>query len=442
MFKFKRLKHKCKSFPELYDICNQQNFFEMAEINLLNAANGLFDGLFGGRREYYKTPTPTQQSIILSGEADFLNPDTWKPHNIFSTTPQLFAVINRRGYLLASGVWRHYKSKPGGGVVEIENSPFVKLLENPNPLVNGNDHVRQWNENKCVFGNNYEYILKAFERDELPAALTNLIPTTVGIKTSGLYYKQTRLEDIIKYYEVRDGVDVIDKLTPAEVNHTKTVNAMNPVKGESPMTSLHMPISNIRAAYQFRNVIMTKKGALGLLTSNNKDASGAIPLSPQERKRIEDEFKRSYGIGKDQMQTILTSASLKYEAMAYPTKDLMLFEEVDADFRTIIDGYGLNDMLFSREKGATFSNLAEGMVHAYQATIIPEAEELAMNRSRLFKLLEKGEFMELDYGHIPVLQENKKEKAEILEKKANAIAKLNEMGGIYSAADLRKIMED
>lgn len=413
----------------------------MAIINLTNAANGVFEGLFGDRREYYKTQKPQNQSIVLSGESEFLNPDTWQPHNIFMTTPQLYAVINRRGYLLASGTWKHYKTGADGKLTVVENSPYVALLENPNPLVNGNDHIRQWNENKCVFGNNYEYVLKAFNSDAIPTQLTNLIPTTVGIKTTGLYYKQTSLEDIIQYYEVLDGNNVIDKLPPSEVNHTKIINAMNPIKGESPMASLHMPISNIRAAYQFRNVIMTKKGAIGLLTSDNKDASGAIPLSTKERERIEKEMKRAYGIGADQMQTIMTSVALRWEAMAYPTKDLMLFEEVDDDFLTIIDGFGLNDMLFSRKKGATFTNLAEGMVHAYQSTIIPEAEELSMSRSRQFKLLEKGEFLELDYGHIPVLQENKKEKAEILEKKANAIAKLNEIGNIYGVDDLRNIME-
>lgn len=396
----------------------------------------IFSDLFGGR-EYYKTPAPQNQSIVLGGTADFLSPDTWQPHNIFMTTPQLYAVINRRGYLLASGIWKHY----GKDGKEIENSPFVKLLENPNPLVNGNDHIRQWNENKCVFGNNYEYILKDFANNDLPDGLTNLVPSTVGIKTNGKYYKQTKIEDIIQYYEITDGSRVVEKLTTKEINHTKMVNSLNPIKGESPMSSLHMPISNIRAAYQFRNVIMTKKGALGLLTSDNKDASGAIPLSALERTRIEKEFKRLYGIGENQIQTILTSASLKWQPMTFATKDMMLFEEIDADFRSIIDAFGLNDMLFSREKGATFSNLAEGMIHAYQSTIIPEAEELAMNRTRLFNLLEKGEFLELDYSHIPVLQENKKEKSETLERKANAIATLNAIQGLYTIDELRTMMD-
>jgi phage portal protein BeeE len=408
----------------------------MARITFAGAASGVFESLFGSR-EYYKTSTPNA-GILLSGQPEFLNPETWKPHNIYMTTPQLYSVINRRGYLLASGTWKHYKSN-GGKPVEVLNSEVVRLLENPNPLMKGNDLIRQWNENICVFGNNYEFELKGFDTDPIPMGLSNIMPTTVGMKTTGKYYRQLDLASIIEYYEVFDGALVADRIETRIMNHTKSINALNPVKGESMMTPIHMPISNIRAAYEFRNVIMTKKGALGILSNGAKDASGAIPLNKDERERIEREYQRQYGIGKNQLQMIMTNASLNWQAMTYPTKDLMLFEEVDADFRVIIDHYGLNDNLFSREKGSTFTNLAEGLKQAYQSTIIPIGKELAMNRSERFKLLEKGEWLELDYGKIPVLQENLKEKAETLEKKANAIVKLKETG-YYTSDELKKLI--
>jgi phage portal protein BeeE len=411
----------------------------MALINPSDILNALFGT---GSREYYKTPKQSAQSQILTGEAQFLNPDTWNPHNIFMTTPQLYAVINRKGYLLASGIWKHYKTDRNGKVVEVENSPYVKLLENPNPLVHGNDLIRQWNENKCVFGNNYEYVLKAFANQDLPDQLTNIDPTTVGIKTSGKYYKQTSMADIIQYYEIFEKGNSIsvDKLPPNEVNHSKMINSMNAIKGESPMIPIHMPISNIRASYQFRNVIMTKKGALGLLTNASKDSSGAVPLLEPERKRIDQEYQRQYGIGDDQSKLIMTNASLSWQAMTFPTKDLMLFEEISEDFLTIIDNYGLNANIFSRNQGATFENMNEGLKQAYQSTIIPEAEELAMARSKQFNLLAKGEFLELCYDHIPVLQENEKEEADVLQIKANAIKTLAE-SGLFTSDEIKLIVE-
>lgn len=393
----------------------------------------LINSLFGF--SYTKTPR-TQTAQILTGQPQWLSPDSWDAYNIYITTPQLYAVIQRRGYLLASGVWKHYKSDRLGNVIELTDSPVVKLLENPNPLVNGNDHIRQWNENKCVYGNNYEYILRGLPTS-FPKGLTNLPAAQMQINVSGKWYAQTTIDGIITGYEYLDGSGV--KFNTNEINQTRYVSSKNPVKGESPMTSLFMPISNIRGAYGFRNVIINRKGALGILSNQSKDQSGSIPLTEKERQRLNDEYQRLYGIEEGQMHTIMTNTSLTWQPMTFPTKDLMLFEEINDDFLTIIDAYGLNANIFSRQTGSTYENLAEGIKQAYQSTIIPEAEELAMNRSQLFGLIQKGEWLELDYSHISVLQENEKEKAEVLEKKANAMKTLSELG-VYSIDDLKQII--
>jgi len=302
----------------------------------------------------------------------------------------------------------------------------------------GNDLIRQWNENKCIYGNNYEYVNRAFSTAD-PSTLFNLPPAQIEMLISGKIYKQTKIDEIILGYKLITGI-TIEPFETKDINHTRVVNGKNPVKGESPMIPLHMPISNIRAAYGFRNVIITKKGALGILSNHAKDSSGAIPLSQIERERLEKEYQRAYGLGEKQSQVIMTNSSLNWQPMTYPTKDLMLFEEVDSNFRTIIDQYGLNDNLFSQGKGATYENMAEGLRQAYQSTIIPEAEELSLNRTMLFGLEKKGEFLELDYSRIPILQENEKEKSEILEKKANALNILSQLG-TYSAQELKDIIQ-
>ena len=51
-----------------------------------------------------------------------------------------------------------------------------------------------------------------------------------------------------------------------------------------------------------------------------------------------------------------------------------------------------------------------------------------MNRTRLFGLDSTKEWLRLDYSHIPVLQENLKEKAEILKIKTDAYVALQNVG--------------
>jgi HK97 family phage portal protein len=369
--------------------------------------------------------------MFINGEPNWLNPQSWDAYDIYMTTPELYAVIQRRGYLLASGVWRHYDRNGE----EIDNSEVVKVLNNPNPLMNGRDFLRQYNENKCLFGNNYEYLLKPYSSSQ-PVGLTNLNPATIQIQTTGKFYKQSTMEDIVKAYKLMYGTDVSDVFEPSEINHTRLVNSQNPIVGESPLRALYMPITNIRSAYGFRNIIMNKKGALGILSNASKDSSGAIPLNEIERQRLEKEYQKNYGIDDNQMQVIMTNSSLNWQPMSYPTKDLMLFEEVDADFRKLIDAYGLNDNIFSREKGTTFTNMAEGLKQAYETTIIPEAEEISMNRTRVFGLDQRGEFLKLCYDHIPVLQEDKSKEAERVERIANAVQTLVNAGFPNEARDL------
>jgi len=392
----------------------------------------LIGSLFtGSSKMYTKTPYINRIQMFINGEPNWLNPQSWDAYDIYMTTPELYAVIQRRGYLLASGVWRHYDRNGE----EIDNSEVVKVLNNPNPLMNGRDFLRQYNENKCLFGNNYEYLLKPYSSSQ-PVGLTNLNPATIQIQTTGKFYKQSTMEDIVKAYKLMYGTDVSDVFEPSEINHTRLVNSQNPIVGESPLRALYMPITNIRSAYGFRNIIMNKKGALGILSNASKDSSGAIPLNEIERQRLEKEYQKNYGIDDNQMQVIMTNSSLNWQPMSYPTKDLMLFEEVDADFRKLIDAYGLNDNIFSREKGTTFTNMAEGLKQAYETTIIPEAEEISMNRTRVFGLDQRGEFLKLCYDHIPVLQEDKSKEAERVERIANAVQTLVNAGFPNEARDL------
>jgi hypothetical protein len=144
-----------------------------------------------------------------------------------------------------------------------------------------------------------------------------------------------------------------------------------------------------------------------------------------------------YGVGDKQSSVIITDASLNWTPMSYPTKDLMLFEEIDNNKRIIIDAYGLNENIFSRMQGSTYENMREGEKIAYQDTIIPEAEDYARGLSEFLGLTQKGEWLELCYDHLPILQEDEGKKAEVMTKKAAAISSLS---AIYTPDEIKNIL--
>jgi len=176
-------------------------------------------------RRYTKTRQLPEMTMLINGQPEWLDPETWNIYETYMTTPQLYAVIQRKGFLLSSGVWKHYDRNGN----EIENSEVVKLLENPNPLMTGKDYIRQYSENKSLYGNNYEYLNK-IQGFDLPASIMNLPPWQIEIQTTGKIYKQTDINEIIKQYKLMYGTKVNDTFEPSEINHIRIPNGQNPIK--------------------------------------------------------------------------------------------------------------------------------------------------------------------------------------------------------------------
>jgi len=392
-----------------------------------------FGFFWGGKKRYTKTPIPSRSELLINGSPQTINPDNFDAYDLFMTTAEVYAVIQLRASLLASGVWKHYKSGKDGKKEEVLNSDYVNFLENPNPLMKGNQYLMALEQAYCVHGSTFEYPVKAHSLELIPSAIHIMPNKDMTIETTGKWYKQTKVDEIIKEFKYCKDTIGVD-----EIIYRHLPNSNNPIIGESPLKPLYMELSNIRSAKQFRNVIMTKRGALGLLVNQSSDSVGSISLESDERESMEKQFKDSYGIEDDQMQTVITGANMRYEAMSYPTKDLMLFEEVNENFNRIIDTYGMNVNLFSKTKGSTFENLSQGLKQAYQSTIIPRAEEVAMNKTEEMGMDGKTQWLELDYSKIPVLQENEKEKSEILNNKANATQTLINSG--YSLDEVKDII--
>jgi len=186
-----------------------------------------------------------------------------------------------------------------------------------------------------------------------------------------------------------------------------TADGMNIVKPISRIDSLRFPLSNIQAQYKKRNVLLENIGAIGILSAKNADMGGAIPMTPEERTKIQrDWYKRQ----KDEL--IITESDVNWQPMSYPTKDLMLFEELTADKMAIIDAFGLNANLFSSDKGATFTNMRDSVRMAYTDTIIPETQQIYDSMLSQWGL-DREYYLEANFDHLPILQKDEVEKASV-----------------------------
>jgi phage portal protein BeeE len=133
---------------------------------------------------------------------------------------------------------------------------------------------------------------------------------------------------------------------------------------------------------------------------------GAIPMTPEEKTAIQKDW---YNRSKDEL--LITESQVNWTPMSYPTKDLMLFEELNADKMAIIDAYGMNVNLFSNEKGSTFSNVKDSVRMVYTDTIIPETQQMYDTIAHQLGLKDQGYSIKADFSHLPVLQDDEQTKA-------------------------------
>ncbi|WP_430897649.1 MULTISPECIES: phage portal protein [unclassified Paraflavitalea] len=180
----------------------------------------------------------------------------------------------------------------------------------------------------------------------------------------------------------------------------------------SRIQSLEFPINNIIGAYESRNVLINFRGALGILSHDpGKSQYAAMAITSTQKEELQKDFSR-YGLKRSQWQVILTDASLKWQQMGYPTKDLMLFEEIEDDIMRICDQYNFPSPLINSAQGPSVSNTKEFKQQVYQDAIIPEAKSLYQQLSEFFQLDQFGLVLTKDYSKLTVLQNNKKEEAE------------------------------
>jgi hypothetical protein len=315
--------------------------------------------------------------------------------------------------------------------VRVESHWMLDLIKNPNPTQSWEDVIFCLSVNDALWSSSFAYAPKrSFGIVNLMMPLPS---DKMKIKLSGKKLKQMDTDGLIDGFQFCYGDDIED-LTFEDVIYLSTTDGVNIVNPSSRIDSLKYPLSNIKAQYHKRNVLLENIGSIGILSARNNDIGGTIPMTPEEKREIQQDWYRR---SKDEL--IITESDVNWQPMSYPTKDLMLFEELTSDKMAIIDTYGLNPYLFSQEKGATFSNVKEGVRMAYTDTIIPETIQMYNSMSQQLGLINEGMHLVPDFSHIPVLQDDESAKADVLNKRAEAINKIIAAGVQLTEDEIREL---
>ena len=344
--------------------------------------------------------------------------------------PELRAVIDKRASMMAAN--NPVLLDAEGNVVE--NHWFNELVKRPNPIQSWSDVVYSFSVNDALYSNAFGYCPKrSFDIRNL---LVPLPSNRIQLDTSGKTLKQMEEGGMINRYKFRYDDDKLEIIEVNDMIYITTADGMNILKPISRIDSLKYPLSNIKASYHKRNVLLENIGAIGILSAQKSDMGGAIPMTPEEKTAIQKDW---YNRSKDEL--LITESQVNWTPMSYPTKDLLLFEELNADKMAIIDAYGMNVNLFSNEKGSTFSNVRDSVRMVYTDTIIPETQQMYDSIAHQLGLSEQGYSIKADFSHLPVLQDDEQQKAQAMNTRADAVNKIIQAGVELTDDEKRLLLE-
>lgn len=335
----------------------------------------------------------------------------------YNRCPIISSIIGQQAQAFVNGKVKYYDND--GKELKNTNATVKKmidLLRKPNPL-------QSW---KTFEAQLYTYV-KLFEfaiilpvkpfgfKNKMDASsLWNIPPNWLDWSATEERFNQlggTGLTEIVISY---NGQRTILKLEDVII-----------VRGFNPQllnqgTSLTFPasrvyqnemfINNIIGALESRNMLINYRGALGIL-SQDTGAGQYVPVAmlPQDKEDLQKDFQR-YGLRKNQFQVILTSAALKWQQMGYPTKELMLMEEVEQSSIGLCAAWNFPPFILGF-KDATFHNMNEAEKHLYTNCIWPDSDNIYEQITDGFGLSMIGVNMRKDYSHVAPLQEDKLEAA-------------------------------
>lgn len=315
-----------------------------------------------------------------------------------------------------------------------------KLFEKPNPLQSRWDFLRTYLFFKKTFGNAFLYGLKPdlypFNIENV-TNLWNIWPQYMNVVLAGNYFAATNISEIIKEWRFGYLAGKGLTFTPDCILHRKEINVelKNPedlIFGKPILNTLTWPLSNIEMGYESENVVLKNRGARIIVSPSDQSGNefkNAEPWTSDEKLQLEEDFA-DYGMLQHQKPALITRWPAKFTVLDQDIRKLGIFESIANNALVVAHAFGVPEILVKLYiQGATFENQQASVRRMYEDTIIPEFEDFIDDLNDWLKLVDFGYQFVATFDHVPVLQENFKEKAIANRQKSAYYKELFEKGG-------------
>jgi len=337
--------------------------------------------------------------------------------NWYKTNPIVYTAISERAKAISTC---RFKIKTEDG--DLINNELTEKLNKPNQYLARNEFLYQLMTYKGIWGTGYLYInrLRASSRIE-DISLLNL-PTN-QISFSDKKYNNFKFDYLLKLLKFDKEDDLKIYYNALDITENKELNKdlllpffdttifTNPYFSESKLEALQYAVSNIQAALESQNTILSNPGGMGMLVPDTKDASGvAVSLRDEEKEKIEKQLQQDYGTKSNQRNIRVLNSPTKWIDTMVDASKLKYSETIISNALLIFGAYGLpKELLTAMTQGSTFENQKTAYKNYIQTTAQTEADSIANSLDVVFPSSEGN--LIADFSHLPIMQEDEKERA-------------------------------
>lgn len=325
--------------------------------------------------------------------------------------------------------------KTGKGKDDLATSPYASqittLLEQPNPLQSWQQFRGQQLVYKRVFGfcPVVGLIPVGFKGNENSVGLLNLPPWLFSVEGTRKLVDQSTIQGFIKKYRVtllgsllEMDPDRVMILTDSFLQDERQ-DFLLPL---SRLVGLDMAVSNICASNEADNVLLRKKGPLGVFSHDAaavKDSvAGYLPMTNVDKKELQDELL-NYGLTFSQYQWLISKVAIKWLPMSYDTKQLGTKETLVAGEKAICHRFRFPYVLYE-QTDTTYANGENAETNLYTTNVIPNADKDIQQYNKFLKTVENNCVITRDFSEVDCLQADKLSAAQAVKTEAEGYEKL------------------
>lgn len=190
----------------------------------------------------------------------------------------------------------------------------------------------------------------------------------------------------------------------------------------SRLVGLDWAVSNLCKAMEADNVLLSKKGPLGIFSHDPKTdpIAGYEPMMNDDKKELQEALN-GYGLSLPQYQWLVSRSAIRWQPMSFDTKELGTKETIQQCEKAICHDFDLPYILYE-ESESTYTNNGDGAeAGCFEGNIIPGNEEDMEEYERFFKAEENNAEFVGDYSGVGALQSDKDIEADVATKNTATI---------------------